>query len=643
MSRILNKRRIITFISLVITVTAIFYIANVFEWFGIHISVVGYSSFILGLVLTLVFMTYPLRKGISMEKVRWYDLLLILMSLISTFYIVFFPEQREEALLAGTATKLETVMCLMLVITILEATRRMVNTAMAIIAALFVVHLLFGSNLSGIFATFPFSLERITSLFYFSTNGIYGLPVTVAFTIIMAFMLFGAVIENSGAGKFITDVAFGLMGRWAGGPAKGAIVGSSLMGTMTGATVANIVTVGTITIPLMKKNGFSPNMAGAIECCSGNGAQIMPPVMGIVAFLIAEILNVSYASVCIAAVFPALLCYLSLFTQVHFHSVKTGLRGLPQDQLPSVKKVLKERWFYVIPVFVLIYTLAVLHLPVQHSGLYAALSAMAIAIIDFMRKKETRKNLKEWGEWFIVTMESAAKSLLVPAIACASAGIIIGSIDTSGFGFRLSSMLVKASGGNLFFLLLLTAVSSYILGMGMTSVPCYLVLVILVAPAMIKAGVIPMAAHLFTFYWGIMSFITPPVAVGAYVAAGIAKGDPIKTGYIAMRLAFVSYVVPFVFVYNPGLLLEGSWDVIALSIITATLGVIAIAIGFEGFLLCKLNWIERLFFFAGGTMVFIPTTKISWWIDITGFIILLLVLLWHKRSVGQIAVKEVRT
>lgn len=640
---ILNRKMFIALISIVVSISAILYMTNVFETFGLHISAVSYYSFILGLVLTMIFVTYPIKKGISTDKTRWYDLLFIIMSLASTFYIVFFPDLREEALTSGIATNMEVVMCFMLVIAILEATRRMINTIMAIIAALFVVHLLVGSHLPGVIATFSFSIERITTLFYFSPNGIFGLPVAVAFTIIVAFMFFGAILRNSGASNFITDFAFALTGRWTGGPAKAAIVGSSLLGTMEGATVANVVTTGTITIPLMKKNGFSANVAGAVECCSSNGAQIMPPVMGIVAFMIAEVLGVSYASVCIAAIFPALLYYLGLFTQVHFHSVKLGARRLPADQLPSLKKVLKDKWFYVIPIFVLIYTLVWLHLPVQHCGLYAALSAMVVAIIDFQRKKETRKSLKGWVRWFIESMEGTAKDLLVPAIACASAGIIIGSIDTSGFGYRLSGMLVKLSGGNLFFLLILTAVSSFILGMGMSSVPCYLVLIILVAPAMIKAGVSPMAAHLFTFYWGIMSFITPPVAVAAYVAASISKGDPMKTGYIAMRLAFVSYVVPFVFVYNPGLLMEGSWTIVILSVITASMGIVAIAIGFEGFLLKKLSWIERLFFFVGGMMVFIPTTKISWWIDITGFVILLFVLLCHKRSFGQLAVRGAMT
>lgn len=626
-------------ISLIIPLTAIFYITNGFEWMGFHVSTVGYASFILGLVLTLAFLTYPARKGMSREGVAWYDLLLIVMSLSSTLYIVFFPDRRDEALLSGTATKVCIVASFILVIAILEATRRMVNTVMAIIAALFVLHLFIGPHLPGIFSTFPFSLERVTTLFYFSTNGIFGLPVTVAFTIIAAFLLLGSFFENSGAGRFITDLAFAVTGHWAGGPAKAAVIGSSLLGTMTGATVANIVTTGTITIPLMKKNGFSPNMAGAVECCASNGGQIMPPVMGITAFLIAEILGMPYSHVCLAAIFPALLYYLALFVQIHFHSLKTGLRGLPRQDLPSVKAVFKEGWFYLIPIFVLIYCLAGLHLPVQHCGLYSALSAVVVAIIDFERRKETRKNLREWISWFSRGLEGTSRSLLVPAVACAAAGLIIGSIDTSGFGFRLSNVLVKASGGNLFFLLVLTAVASFILGMGMTSIPCYLILVILVAPAMVKSGVVPMAAHLFVFYWGIMSFITPPVAVGAYVAAGIAKGEPMRTGYIAMRLAFVSYVVPFVFVYNPGLLLAGSWNSVVWSVITASIGVIAIAIAFEGFLYVRLKWIERAAFFLGGLMTFVPTTSISWTIDAIGIAIVFSALFRHRR-LHHLAVKR---
>jgi len=618
--------------SFILSLTSILYISNGFEVFGLHIPIVSYCSFLLGLTLTLVFLYHPAKKQVAGKGIIcWYDIICIILALGSTLYIVLFPQLREDALLMGTTTNVAVMACFVLVLLILEVTRRMVNLSMAIIAALFVIHLLFGPHLPGILSTFPFSLERIVTLFYYSTNGIFGLPVTVAFTIIVAFILLGTIIEKSGAGKFITDAAFSLTGKWVGGPAKAAVLGSSAMGTMTGATVANIVTMGTITIPLMKKNGFSADRAAAIECCAGNGGQIMPPVMGIVAFLIAEILGVPYVSVCLAAVFPALLYYVALYVQIHSYSLKLGLKGLPSHELPSLRAVFKEGWFYLVPVIVLIYALGYLHLPVQHCGLLASVTAFIVAIVDFQRRKETRKSLQGLISWTGEVLVGTAKSLLVPAIACAAAGVIIGSIDTSGFGFRLSNMLVKLAGGNLFFLLILTAFASYILGMGMTSVPCYLVLVILVAPAMVKSGVLPIAAHLFVFYWGLMSFITPPVAVGAYVAAGIAKGDPMRTGFIAMRLAFVSYIVPFVFVYNPSLLLNGQWGEIIWTIVTTTIGVTAIAFAFEGYLKKRLSWLERFLLMIGGFIVFLPTTSIHWTVDIIGVAIITATLLWHKK------------
>jgi len=630
--------RLITLLSIILILTGTLYVSNALEFLGIHITIVPYCALILMLVLVLVFLVYPAKRGGSREKVPWYDMIFIAMSVCGAGYITFFPGRWEPLLVRGTTTILEVVLCFMLVVAIIEATRRTINVAMALVASFFVIHLVFGSHFPGILLTFDFSLERIAGIFYLRAEGIFGVPVIIACTIILAFMLFSAFLQNSEAGSFILDGAFALTGRWKGGPAKAAILGSSALGTMVGATAANVATTGSITIPLMKKTGYQPEFAGAVECVASNGGQIMPPVMGAVAFLIAELLGMSYWLVCVAAFLPAILYYIALFVQVHFEAAKLGLRGLPRGQLPSLRRVLRQGWFYVIPVLVLIYLLAILHMPVQHCGLYAALTAMLVIIIDWERRKQTRKGLKELIIWVIHCLETAARALLVPGVACAAAGIIIGSLDSSGLGHRLSSVLVDASGGNLLLLLLLTAVASYILGMGMTSIPCYLVLVILVAPALVQLGVVPIAAHLFVFYFGLISFITPPVAVAAYVASGISGGNPMKTGYIAMRLAIASFVVPFLFVYNPSLLLMGPIGKIIIAVITASIGIMTLGIGLEGFFLKRITWLERSILILAGLLIMMPI-HMAWMFKAVGVILTAFALFWHVKSARKVALQ----
>jgi TRAP transporter 4TM/12TM fusion protein len=363
----------------------------------------------------------------------------------------------------------------------------------------------------------------------------------------------------------------------------------------------------------------------------------MPPVMGAVAFLIAELLSMPYWTVCVAAFLPSVLYFLAIFVQVHFEAVKLGLKGLPSSELPSLKDVIKNGWYYMIPILLLIYMLAVLHLPVQHCGLYASAAAMLIVIFDWQRKKATRKGFGGLIMWLIQFMETGARALLVPAVACASAGIIIGSLEASGLGFRLSSILVDASGGNLFLLLLLTAVASFILGMGMTSIPCYLVLVILVAPALAQLGVVPIAAHLFVFYFGLISFITPPVAIAAYVACGISGGHPMRTGFIAMRLGVVKYIIPFLFIYNPALLFIGPAGIIALAVIAGTLGVIFLSIGIEGYFIQKASLIERILLIGGGFLLLMPVYE-YWGLILIGLVLSVIAALWHANSARKISV-----
>jgi TRAP transporter 4TM/12TM fusion protein len=626
--------RLITVVSVMTILVGTLYIGNIFGLLGIYLSIVPYCGLILMFILVLVYLIYPAKKGAPKGKVTWADILFIFISVSASGYIFFFSKRCSELLTMGYATTVEVVLCFMLVVVILEAARRTIGYAMPLIALFFVIHLLFGSHFPSILRTGHFTLERIATVFYLRPDGIFGIAVQVTCTILVAFMFLAAVLQKSGFGEFIIDGAFALAGRWTGGPAKAAIIASSALGTMTGATTANVVTTGTLTIPLMKKTGYLPEFAGAVEAVASNGGQIMPPVMGLVSFLIAELLGMPYWSVCVAAFLPAFLYYIALFVQVHFEAVRLGLTGLSREQLPSLAKVMKEGWFYLIPIFVLIYFLAVAHFPVQHCGLYATLVAMAIIILNLQRKKETRKGLKEMLAWFVDCIEGAAQSLLLPAVACGVAGIVIGSIDASGLGYRISGMIVSLAGGNLFLLLVLTATSSFILGMGLTSVPCYLILAVLVAPALAQLGIAPIAAHLFVFYFGIVSFITPPVCVPAYIAAGIAGADPFKTGFTAVRLGIVTFIVPFLFVYKPSLLLIGSAGEIVATMFTAIIGVSFLGSGVEGFLVKRLTWPERILFIAGALLLMVPGLIT----DAIGAAIIALTLLWHVRT-SRVALK----
>lgn len=626
---------IITCLSVLLILIGIFYISNIFQFFGIYFTIVPYCALIFMFVLSLVFLIYPARKSKQKDKLPWYDILFIVMSVVSTGYITFFPFRWEPLLVGGTTTWVEQSLCFFLIISIIEATRRTVNLSMALIATFFVIHLLFGSHFPSVLTTSDFSLERIASIFYIRAEGIFGVPIVIASTIILAFMIFSALLQNTEAGKVMLDIAFALTGRWKGGPAKAAIVGSAALGTMVGATSANVASTGSITIPLMKKTGYKSEFAGAVECVASNGGQIMPPVMGAVAFLIAELLSMPYWQVCVHAFFPAILYFIAIFVQVHYEAVKLDLQNMVPEKLPSFRDVFKKGWFYLIPIGILLYMLAILKLPVAHSGLYASMLTLVVIVTAWQIKKETRKSPLELLKWMVESMEIAAKSLLTPAVACAAAGIIIGSLSVSGLGFRLSSIIVDTSGGNLGFLLILTAISSFILGMGMTSIPCYLILVTLVAPALIQLGVEAIAAHLFVFYWGLISFITPPVAIAAYVASGISGGQPMKTGFIAMRLGIITYIIPFLFVYNPTLIFIGSTGMIAVSAVTAIIGVVILGIGLEGYCLQRLNYPERLLLIASGVLLLIPGYK-NLIINLLGALLGTLVFLWHVRSSKKI-------
>jgi TRAP transporter 4TM/12TM fusion protein len=595
----------------------LFYVSNILKaW--IYVPVIAYSSVGLGLVLTMVFVTYPAapKKETSREILPWYDLVLIVVSLLGTGYVAFFGEIWKDSILSGYSTLTEVLFCFSLGLLIIEATRRTIGWTLAMTTLAFLLYAPISLNLN---------FARVTTQMYFLPSGILGTLVTVTFTIIVMFMLFGAFLRKTYAGQFLVDGAMALTGRWTGGPAKASLISSCMMGMITGVGPANAAITGSISIPIMKRAGYRPEFAAGVEGVSANGSAIMPPVMGVAAFIMAEFLGMPYWQVCVAAFTPAFLYYWGVFVQIHFEAKKYKLHGLPVDQLPSIGNVFKRGWFYLIPLAILVYLLAVVDLPAELCGMYTAFSTIVIAIIDQQLTKSTRTGIKEIVSMIAGCMSDAGEMLIIPAIACAGAGIIVATISASGIGFKLAGWLLDLAGGSQLLLLVMVGIVSFVLGINLPPLPCYLIMAALVVPALIKFGILPLAAQLFCFYWGLQAEITPPVAVVVFIAAGIAQSDPLKSGLIACRLGFLSFVLPFVFVYHNSLLLIGSLSQIVQDIATAAIAIVFIGSGFEGFLLKPTNPVERVLFIGGGALLLWP----GWHLDILGGVILLVTLIWH--------------
>jgi len=453
--------------------------------------------------------------------------------------------------------------------TMVEAVRKSCGTAIAVLAVVLIVYGLLGFLLPQPLQADRVSPELLVMYLYSDTNAIPGLVLGIIASVVLAFIVFGKLMEVSGATGFFTDVAMALMGHRRGGPAKIAVVGSSLMGSITGSPVANIMSTGVVTIPLMKRTGYAPAHAAAIEAVASTGGQIAPPIMGATAFLIAEFLQIDYAEVALAAALPAVFFYLCLFMQVDAVAERDGLVGLPRSELPRLGAAMRVGWIFVVPLAVLIYLLFFQGYSAQLAALLSSALLLVLAMV--------RGRLRTRAEWADLVFGGGA--ILVPLVMVAgAAGVVVGIMNVSGLGQSLSYILVQiGSDWGLLTMLLLTAVMSIVLGMGMPSTAIYIVLASVIAPALVKMGVEPLAAHLFIFYFGVMSFLTPPVAVSSYVAAGLAQADMWRTGWIGMRLSAVAFLLPFLWAYDPALILKGSWLAIAIVACTTCVAVLLIA------------------------------------------------------------------
>jgi len=564
----------------------------------------------------LAFLLYRGTKKSKRKTPTVVDLIFAALALIAGLYIFFNWEAVVER--AGMPIERDIYFGIIMVIVVLEATRRVVGAALAYTALAFLIYAYLGPWMPGILSHKGYDIERLANVMYTSTEGIFGIPMAVSSTYIVLFVLFGAFLNKCGGGRFFIDFAFSLTGRARGGPAKAAVISSAFMGTMSGAAVANVVTTGTFTIPLMKKSGYPARVAGAIEAVASTGGQIMPPIMGAAAFIMSEFTEIPYVTIATAALIPALLYFLAIYLMVDFQARKQGLTGLDREKLPQVLATLAWGGHLFIPLIVLIIMLIWAYSPMK-----SVFWGIVLIVVMGMMRKTTRV-----GPWKLIeALETGARNAVTIAAACASAGIIVGVIALTGLGLKFSDSLVSLSGGNIFLALFFSMVASLILGCGMPTTAAYVVLASLAAPVLVRLGVPILASHLFIFYFGCISTITPPVALSSYAGAGLAGADATSVGNTAFKFGLVAYIVPYMIVYGPSLLMQGGVVSILTSVVTACLGIIAFTSGLQGYLRRQCLWWERLGLTAAGLCLIFPGLKT----DLTGVLILLGVWGYQRR------------
>ncbi|MDL2297614.1 TRAP transporter permease [Synergistaceae bacterium OttesenSCG-928-D05] len=553
----------------------------------------------LAFTLALVFLLYPASsKHSKTSGVPFYDWILAGLGVASTMYLVVFFN--ELVTRSGLPTQTDLIMGFILIATLLEATRRISNPVLPCLAVIALLYCYFGRSMPAAIGHRGFSVPRIINHMFLGTEGIFGTPLEVSSTFVFMFILFGSVLEKTGMGKFIIDLSMALAGWSTGGPAKVAVVSSGLMGTVSGSSVANVCTTGMFTIPLMKSVGYEPHFSGAVEAVASTGGQIMPPVMGAGAFIMAQFLGVPYIEVALAAVVPALLYYFAVMVQVHFEANRLGLTGIPRAQLPRLWPLIREKGFLLIPLIAIIYLLLAGYTPLK-----AAFNGILVSFVLSWLNKETRLTPPRILEAF----EAGARGAIGVACACATVGMVVGTGTLTGLALRIAGAIVTLAGGSKILTLFFTMCASIILGTGLPTTANFIVTSTMAAPALFQLGVPAKAAYMFVFYFGIAADLTPPVALAAYAGAGIAGSDPMKTGVTAFKLALAGFLVPYVYVYNPMLLFIDATPLpMAQAIITALIGVFLLAMCTIGYFKASLAWYLRIAALAGALALLIPGT-----------------------------------
>ena len=584
-----------------------------------------------GAILVLCFAVQRFRLRETRSTPPWFDWLCIAGSIaIAVYLAVVFDRLTVSGGRLETIDVVFSVLCLVLV---LEAARRVTGLVLPILAVLFIVYDYYGRSMPGLFRHRGYDLDRIVTFMYESTEGIFSTAIGVSSTYIFLFILFGAILQKSGMGQFFNDIALALAGQARGGPAKVAVLASGFLGSINGSAIANVVTTGAFTIPMMKRVGYQRNFAGAVESAASVGGQIMPPIMGAAAFIMAETLGIPYTQIVLVAIIPAVLYYLGILIQVHLRATSQGLRGISRENLPAVMDVMKERGHLLLPLLFLLYMLF-------FSGttiLFAAVTTIFVTIAAAMVRKSTRMSLLD----IVHALRDGALTAVSVAVACACVGIIVGVATQTGFGVKLAGTIVTIGGGFLLPTLLMTAVACIILGMGLPSIPAYIIVATMAAPALVQLDVAPLAAHLFVFYFGLFANITPPVALAAFAAAGLSGGSPMRTGFVAMRLALGGLIVPFVFVYQPELLmLDGTAADTVRAAVILLIGVALLAVAAEGRLFVPLPIWLRIVLALGAIGLVTP----DYVLDLIGAVAALAaigVAMFMARRQGRLHLREI--
>lgn len=614
----------------------IFVVLISFSLFQIYTGVFGqFTAYIqrtvhLGFALSLIFFLFPAKRGTAKNHIPWYDLILILLTIFVCGYWPMYYETLVRHI--GTITGAQFAIGTIAILLTLEAARRAVGLPIVIISVAFLLYAYFGQSMPGMFAHRGLTEYQLVKAMFFTTEGILGTPLQVSSTYIFLFLLFGSFLVQTGVGNYFNDLAIAIAGKRIGGPAKVAVFSSALQGTISGSSVANVVTTGSYTIPMMKKLGYNKNFAGAVEAASSTGGQIMPPIMGAAAFLMIEFAGVPYWEIAKAATIPALLYFVGIWIMTHFEAKRTGLLGLPDDQIPKMKVVLK-RMHLLFPI-VIIVVLLFKGFSIERTALLGIVSAIVVSLF----LKDTRITFPK----FIEALTSGARTALGVAAACACAGIIVGVVTKTGLGLKMGNGLLDMAGiiasGNLQFQILLTLVftmvTSLIIGMGSPTTANYIITSTIALPAIVAINhVLPaneaipiLAAHMFVFYFGIVADITPPVALAAFAATGISGGAPIRTAVNATKLAVAAFIIPYMFVFQPQLLLiDTNFFEVILMLITAIAGMIAIGAGLIGYWYFKLNPVLRLISLVAGIFLMYPGS----YTDIVGAIIFAILVIYQ--------------
>ena len=589
----------------------------------------------LGAILCLTFLLKPAYKKARKDKLTFllfFDWALVCASVYCTFYICYNLTAIFER--QGDWLTSDLVVSIIGTILVLEACRRVIGFIMTGICVTGILYAMYGPYMPELIIHKGYSIERIATTLWLTTEGIFGLPIGVAATFVFVFVLFGAILETTGGGAFFIDIAYALTGRFSGGPAKTSVIASGFMGSVSGSAVGNVVATGSFTIPMMKKVGYRPHVAGAIEAAASTGGQLMPPIMGAGAFLMAEFTNTSYLTIIKVALIPAIMYYITVLLFVHYEAQKFGLKGQPKESLPKIMKVIKEGLHFIIPVLILIYVLVSNYSPMM-AGFVTVVSTLAISIIAntvrwavdttrLPRGDSQRISLGGFGlnefKLLIRALENGAKNAIMVSVACAAAGIIVGMVTLTGMGLKFSSLVLDLSFGIKVLAILLIGAASLVLGMGLPVTASYIVLATLAGPALLDMGVPIMVAHMIVFWYSQDANVTPPVSLASFAGAGVAGANPMRTAFTSWKLAKGLYIIPIIMAYRPLLGMGKNYELmhweVGFTMIITTLGLIAFASGLERYLLRKATWLETILFWLAAAGLFWP----EYWADVAGFI-----------------------